>query len=201
MLKSATSRHGRSRCVRQVLGPQKGVFSACSYSCPPLMPRPDPRPPPPALPVPDCLLQAPLLSSLNAVPTLCAPERPAVENVIAAEKMAEYRRDAERRQEARAHAVAARRARALRVATDAAQVLRREFSARRVVLFGSAGRPERFHPRSDVDLAVWGTPESLYLKAVGRLVALDTEIGVDLVRMEEAPPSFAEAVKTWGIEL
>jgi len=92
------------------------------------------------------------------------------------------------------------RSRAWEVARRAAGMLRGEFGVRRVRLFGSLARGV-FGPRSDVDLAVEGLPEELFLRAVVRLLDLDPEIPVDLVPLEAADPPLRRAVEEEGIEL
>ena len=47
-------------------------------------------------------------------------------------------------------------------------------------------RPGHFDERSDVDLAAWGIPEENFLSAVAAVTGIDSEISVDLVRMEQA---------------
>ncbi len=114
------------------------------------------------------------------------------------EQMAGYRAGARRREQQRAQALAARRERAWDVARRGAQMLKEQFGAARVAVFGSVLRPEVFFERSDVDLAVWGLDERLYLRAVSRLLDLDPEISVDLVEVEFASPRLREAIEQEG---
>jgi predicted nucleotidyltransferase len=97
--------------------------------------------------------------------------------------------------------LAGRHARAWDVARRGAQMLKDQFGAARVAVFGSVLRPEFFYERSDVDLAVWGLDERLYLRAVSRLLDLDPEISVDLVEMEFAPSRLREAIEQEGMIL
>jgi len=80
-------------------------------------------------------------------------------------------------------------------------MLRDQFGAVRVAVFGSLLRPDMFHERSDMDLAVWGTDERPYFRAVGRLQALDATIAVDLVAVESAPPHVMAAILLEGVGL
>jgi predicted nucleotidyltransferase len=89
----------------------------------------------------------------------------------------------------------------LRVADRAAALLQKDFGADRVVLFGSASEPDRFHEHSDLDIAVWGVAEGKYLRAVARLLSLDPGISVDLVRVESASISLQTSIERDGVEL
>ena len=91
-----------------------------------------------------------------------------------------------------------RRYRALEVAKRAADLLKRQFSAGRVVVFGSV-LSEAFHENSDIDLAVWGLPEQDYFKAVGQLLGL-SDFEVDLVEVQYASPEILAAIAQ-GLEL
>ncbi len=120
---------------------------------------------------------------------------------IPPEKMAKYRETARRRREERRREMERRRARALTLAHRAADLLRAQFGATRVVLFGSLARGGPFDEHSDIDLAAWGIDARQYLRAVARLLDLDPDISVDLVRAEEARPSLLESIEQEGIEL
>lgn len=120
---------------------------------------------------------------------------------ITPEQMAGYREGYRRRKAQRAQLLAARHARAWQVALTGAAMLKERFGAARVVAFGSVLRPEKFHERSDVDLAVWGLDERLYLKAVSSLLDIDPEISVDLVEAEFARPALLEVIQAEGVTL
>jgi len=90
--------------------------------------------------------------------------------------------------------------RAQAIAREAAQVLRADFGATRVVLFGSAISPDRFRPGSDVDIGVFGLDDSVYLRAVARLLSIDVRVPVDLVVVDEATPSLRAAIEQEGVE-
>ncbi|MEW6754608.1 MAG: nucleotidyltransferase domain-containing protein [Candidatus Latescibacterota bacterium] len=121
-----------------------------------------------------------------------------MEQVITDTKMREYRAAAVRRDREALRRRATRWERAQRVAGEAAGVLRAEFGATRVVLFGSGTSADRFRLRSDLDLAVWGLPERLYLRAVARLLSIDPDVPVDLVMAEDAGPSVRAAIAAEG---
>ena len=112
-----------------------------------------------------------------------------------------YRQTAQRR---RAEAERRRQQRlkqAWKVAHKAAHLLRERFSAHRVAAFGSLVHPDRFHTRSDVDLAAWGLDDRAYLRAVAAVTALDRDISVDLIAVEEAPESLRKRIETEGASL
>ncbi len=120
---------------------------------------------------------------------------------IPPEKMAQYRETARRRREQRRQEMERRRQRALALAHRAADLLRAQFGATRVVLFGSLAHGAPFHEHSDVDLAAWGIDARDYLRAVARLLDLDPDIPIDLVRAEEARPSILETIEEEGVEI
>jgi predicted nucleotidyltransferase len=93
-----------------------------------------------------------------------------------------------------------RRQAALEVARRAARLLRDEFSARQVFAFGSVTRDGRFDERSDIDLAVAGVDTADYLRAWSA-VDCDERFRVDLVTLEDCPPSLRERIEREGIAL
>lgn len=90
---------------------------------------------------------------------------------------------------------------AQRIARQAAMVLKQQFAARRVVLFGSVARVDRFTPWSDIDLAVWGVPPERFYAAVAAVTRLGAEIGVDLVDSERCGATLHTAIERDGVEL
>ena len=107
---------------------------------------------------------------------------------------------------ARRHKAALEQKRRLRekhgwaVAEKAASLLKQKFSADRVLVFGSLIRPGHFDERSDVDIAVSGVADSDFLQAVAAVTALDREITVDLIQIEQSSPSLCRQVEE-GIEI
>lgn len=92
-----------------------------------------------------------------------------------------------------------RQQRGLEVASVCARILKQEFGAQRVVLFGSLLDHERMWWGSDIDLAVWGLPESDYFRA-GAAVERGHEFAVDLVEVQHARPHILKAIQQ-GVEL
>lgn len=90
---------------------------------------------------------------------------------------------------------------AYEVASRAAATLKAEFSATRVVVFGSLVNPELFHSRSDIDLAVWGLKERDYYRAVGMLQGLDPDFSIDLIMFEDASVELQRIILNTGMEL
>jgi predicted nucleotidyltransferase len=101
-------------------------------------------------------------------------------------KLAHYRATAQKRQQLAEQRLRERLTRANVVAQQAAAFLRQFYGVERIALFGSVAQPQRFHARSDIDLAVWGLDERCYYRAVGELQALTPEFAIDLIRGEEA---------------
>lgn len=118
---------------------------------------------------------------------------------IPAEKMAAYRATARRRRQQEKQQLAHRRQRAWEVARQASQLLKEQFGVKRVVLFGSVLFPERFHQRSNVDLAVWGLDERVYYRAVACLLNLDPALAVNLVEAELASPALLAIIEREGV--
>jgi len=109
-------------------------------------------------------------------------------------KMAVYRATALRRQAERAERLQRRFAFAWQVARRGAEALKGEFGVDKVMVFGSLLRPELFHERSDIDLAIWSINDGQYFRAAAHMLDLDTEFLVDLVELESAPPALYEAI-------
>jgi predicted nucleotidyltransferase len=114
-------------------------------------------------------------------------------------EMEVYRRSARRQTEKLQAAVEARHQRAWQAARAAARILKDEFGASRVAVYGSLIHPERFHLRSDVDLAVWDVKQ--YFRAIARLLDIDPEIEFDLVPVEDARPHVRAVIDREGVEL
>lgn len=114
-------------------------------------------------------------------------------DIISSSDMEIYWQTARQRQQALRESRRIRQERGWEVARRAAGLLRERFGASRVVVFGSLLRPEVFDERSDVDLAVWGVADKKYLRAVSAVTALDREISVDLIQMEQAGLSARQA--------
>ncbi|MEK6607112.1 MAG: nucleotidyltransferase domain-containing protein [Myxococcota bacterium] len=90
------------------------------------------------------------------------------------------------REAARLAGEAEERARVLALPPAAANALVREFGVRRVVAFGSLVWSERFHSRSDVDLAVEGIAPDRFFEAWSRLERLVGR-SIDLIALESCP--------------
>lgn len=86
-------------------------------------------------------------------------------------------------------------------AKSLADSLRTKFGATKVVLFGSMLSMNDVHMGSDIDLAVWDLPTERYLSALGHLLMSAKEFSVDLVRIEEAPPSLEAYILKEGLAL
>ena len=121
---------------------------------------------------------------------------------IPKDKMEVYRRTARRRFSERAHRLSELRNRAMAVVRQAADLLKKEYGVEAVYLFGSlAESPPVFDERSDVDLAVRGLSETVYLRVVSRLLDLDHAFDVDLIQMETAPESLMKKIEKEGVRI
>lgn len=90
---------------------------------------------------------------------------------------------------------------AMDLACSAAGLLKGEFGASKVVLFGSLATKEWFSPRSDIDLAVYGVPSSMFFRACAAVAALSREREVNLVDGNDAPEALRADVEREGIAL
>ncbi len=106
-----------------------------------------------------------------------------------------------RRQASVDHQAQERWQQAQQVARDAARQLHEGFSARRVVLFGSAVERSSFTRWSDVDLAVWGVPPERFYAAVAAVTSLHVDIPVDLVDAEQCSEDRKKTIEHEGVEL
>lgn len=85
-------------------------------------------------------------------------------------------------------------------AERAAELLRREHGATRVVLFGSVLDVERFHARSDLDIAVEGVrPDDFW--AAGAAAERAAGFELDLIDLGYAKPELRDHVQRHGREL
>lgn len=73
------------------------------------------------------------------------------------------------------------------------EILIKKYRISEVYLFGSLARGDFDHD-SDIDLAVAGLPEKLYLEAYGLAGELSAPLKVDLVLLETAEPSLKKYV-------
>jgi predicted nucleotidyltransferase len=89
----------------------------------------------------------------------------------------------------------------LAVAEAAAQILRRQFSAEKIVLFGSWLTPGLLRRQSDIDLAVWGLADQGYAQAVRAVSSLSSTVAIDLVQVESAQPSLQWVIAQRGVVL
>ena len=95
----------------------------------------------------------------------------------------------------------ARWERARQLADEAAEMLREEFSAKKVLLFGSLINRSWFTPWSDIDLAAWGIPQEWFYAAVAAVTGISKEFEIDLVDPETCRSSLLDAIERDGIEI
>ena len=112
---------------------------------------------------------------------------------VTVDEALEHQRSLERGREAEGQARAALLAGKL---PEAVELLRAHHGVERVVLFGSLATGE-VNSNSDVDLAVEGLAPARYFAALADLMALFRG-PVDLVRIEDAPPSLRHRIESEG---
>jgi uncharacterized protein len=118
---------------------------------------------------------------------------------LSPEKIARYRASALKRQHQEEREVSRRRRKAWQFARQAAALLRQKFNVERVVVFGSLARESGFTRWSDVDIAAWGLAPEDTFRAIGAVMDLDTEIGVNLVDVNTTRPSLLAAIERDGV--
>lgn len=124
--------------------------------------------------------------------------RSTLAHTVTSEQMAVYRANARRRWAEEQRTLAERQPRALQVALTAADYLRQEFSAQKILLFGSLAHQHWFSPTSDIDLAAWGIAPEEYFVAVARLQDLSPDFKIDLVAMENCRPDLRALIAEEG---
>lgn len=87
----------------------------------------------------------------------------------------------------------------LKAARKMATCLKQDFSAAKVILFGSLLKPEHMTFHSDIDLAVWGLEPRLLFKA-GAAIDKFSDFEVDLIEFDKAPSYIQESILQ-GLEL
>ncbi len=117
------------------------------------------------------------------------------------EQMQAYKRTAQVRWQAEEAQRKQQHAKAWQLAHEAAKLLKNSFGVQRVVLFGSLLQPERFHLRSDVDLAAWGLTPTNWLKAIAAVHALSNEIELNLVDVGVCSPELYAVIEQEGMPL
>ncbi|MFW5985810.1 MAG: nucleotidyltransferase family protein [Halanaerobiales bacterium] len=86
-------------------------------------------------------------------------------------------------------------------AKKAAKILKSEYGAEKVWVFGSLTDKERFHKRSDIDLAARGIPDSRFYAAVAKITRNIKDFKVDLVDEGDCRQGIKECIKKEGIQI
>lgn len=121
--------------------------------------------------------------------------------MIPPEKLEAYKRGARAREARRLREATQRREMAWCVAEQAARLLKEQFSALRVVAFGSLAHGAWFHPDSDIDLAVAGIAPELFWRAWSALDQVSDGFEINLVALEGAPERLQREIESGGLEL
>ena len=120
---------------------------------------------------------------------------------IRAEQMERYKRTARARWQAERKRGETRRERTWQLARQASTLLREKYGVQRVVVFGSLTHPDRFTLWSDVDLAAWGLTSANWLKAIGAVRDLSSEVELNLVDVTCCSPELLTAIEREGVPL
>ncbi len=114
-------------------------------------------------------------------------------------KNSKYKAAIERREWEERRELCSKFRRAWATANRASKLMKTQFGVKKVAVIGSLTDDRLFHHRSDVDLVVWGLAENLYFPAVARLLDLDTEHRIDLVRIEDTGDFFKKTIEQEGV--
>ncbi len=93
-----------------------------------------------------------------------------------------------------------RRARAWESARRAAEVLRAQYSATKILAFGSLVQSGRFDDRSDIDLAVEGVPAAKFFRAWADAERV-SKFEMDLVDLSDCPEGLEKEIFRAGVSL
>lgn len=116
------------------------------------------------------------------------------------ERLKKYRETAFQRFDAEKKILDQRFSHAWKTARSAAALLKKRGTVKKVAVFGSLLDKSAFHQRSDIDLAVWGLDEKLYFRAVAWLMMdMDTDIDINIVRIEDAKESLRQTIESEGV--
>ena len=88
---------------------------------------------------------------------------------------------------------------AARARTDlaaAAEILKK-YGAKKILIFGSLCRTDRFHSGSDIDIAVEGIPPQHFIRAAADLM-MATDFPIDLKPLEEVDDLFRDLINKNG---
>ena len=91
--------------------------------------------------------------------------------------------------------------RAWETARRLAIVLYRDFSAKKVAVFGSLTEPKRFTQNSDIDILVWGVSYDKCLDALWETKGLDPEFKIDIINFKSVDPLFRERILSQAIPI
>ena len=91
--------------------------------------------------------------------------------------------------------------RAWETARKAAQLLKGCYGVERVRAFGSLVHEGRFHPGSDIDLAVEGLRSANYWEALTSVMFLDDQVSIEMVDQATCRPEIWNIVEQEGVDL
>ena len=120
---------------------------------------------------------------------------------ISPEKIAVFRKTAQRRREREREEIERRKEKAWAAARRATTLLKEQFHATRVVVFGSLVHDGCFTRWSDVDIAAWGIAPEDTFRAIGAVMDMESPLDVNLVDVSTCRPSILEMIKEEGVDL
>ena len=82
-----------------------------------------------------------------------------------------------------------------------ASILKEKYGAEKVIVFGSLLKKNKFHKRSDIDLAVKGIEDHIFYEAYGKIIGEYTDFEVDLIDMKDCKKSLLKVIKEEGKEI
>ena len=78
-------------------------------------------------------------------------------------------------------------------------LLKTEYKAKTVIVFGSLTEKQRFHKKSDIDIAVTGIANDKFYEAYGKIIGKISSIEIDLVDVNDCRDSLLNVINKEGI--
>lgn len=81
------------------------------------------------------------------------------------------------------------------------EILHEKYQAKEVLIFGSLTERDYFNEWSDIDIAVSGIPDELYLKAVSEVLDMSEDFEVDIVDLKDCSESLRRIIIEKGVKV
>ncbi len=116
-------------------------------------------------------------------------------------ELAHYREATQKRKKQKEKKLEKRYINAQRIAHELADILYRDFSAQKVILFGSLTKREFFNEKSDIDLAVIGLPSDIFYASLTAIDSFSKDYKVDLIDLGDCVSKLKDIIIKEGVVL